>query len=280
LVEHGTFSKDDHKQRKLATLQKTFALRQDDVEAVVQRLIAMIFREWLHSDTPVAQLAQRAREMADYYSVPPDELRRPAILSFQGAVDTALDDQLLSKEEETKLVLWQREFALTQAELGESFTRVVKAGILRDVDAGIINPRLDVEGLSINLLRGEVVLWLFDGVELHEIKSRTSYVGGSHGVSIRIVKGFYYRVGAFRGERVQTQNLVLQDIGSLIITNRNVYFSGDKKSMRIRLKKIVSVQGYSDGIAITRESVNPKPLTFKLDDPWFASNLILRLGAA
>lgn len=240
----------------------------------------MIFREWLHSDTPVAQLAQRAREMADYYSVPPDELRRPAILSFQGAVDTALDDQLLSKEEETKLVLWQREFALTQAELGESFTRVVKAGILRDVDAGIINPRLDVEGLSINLLRGEVVLWLFDGVELHEIKSRTSYVGGSHGVSIRIVKGFYYRVGAFRGERVQTQNLVLQDIGSLIITNRNVYFSGDKKSMRIRLKKIVSVQGYSDGIAITRESVNPKPLTFKLDDPWFASNLILRLGAA
>jgi len=70
-----------------------------------------------------------------------------------------------------------------------------------------------------------------------------------------------------------------QDIGDFIVTNQHVYFSGPIKSLRIRLKKIVSIQGYSDGIRMVREAANPKPLVIKLDDPWFASNLILRLGA-
>lgn len=277
IVEHQAPSRDQ--ENKLALLQKEFALTQTETEGAAKRLMSALFKGYLHSETPVAQLAQCVREIADHYSVTAAELHRLAIACFRRVVDTALEDQLLSKEEEAKLVLLQKEFSLTQAELGGSIEQVTKVAILRDVDAGIINSRLKVEGLSINLFKGEVVLWLFNKVELFEIKSRTSYVGGSHGVSIRIAKGLYYRVGAFKGERVQTQDLVRQDVGSLIITNRNVYFSGPMKSLRIRLNKIVSVQGYSDGIALTRESVNPKPLTFMLDDPWFASNLILRLGA-
>jgi hypothetical protein len=124
-----------------------------------------------------------------------------------------------------------------------------------------------------------VVLWTFENVELHEIQSRTSYVGGSQGVSIRITRGVYYRTGAFKGHRVQTQEMVQQDVGSMPVTNQNVYFAGQLKSMRIRLSKIVTVRGYSDGIAITREAANPKPLFFAVNDPWFASNLILKLGA-
>ena len=195
-------------------------------------------------------------------------------------MNTVLEDQLPSKEEEGKLVRFQNEFALTQADLNGSAERLAKALILRDLDAGIIKSHIEVAGrLSINLLMSEVVLWLFNDTELYEIKSHKSYIGRSQGVSIRIARGVYYRVGAFKGEPVQTQDLVRQDVGSLIVTNRNVYFSGPIKSMRIRLEKIVSVQGYSDGIGLTRESVNPKPLIFKLDDPWFASNLILKVGA-
>jgi hypothetical protein len=94
------------------------------------------------------------------------------------------------------------------------------------------------------------------------------------------MRGVYYRVGGFRGQRIQTENLEYQDTGALVVTDRNVYFSGGKKSLRIRLKKIVSVQSYSDGIGVVRESVNPRPLIFKLkDDPWFASQLILKLGS-
>jgi hypothetical protein len=49
--------------------------------------------------------------------------------------------------------------------------------------------------------------------------------------------------------------------------------------MRISLRKLVTVQGYSDGISLTRESSDFRPIIFKLDDPWFAGNLILRLAA-
>jgi hypothetical protein len=51
------------------------------------------------------------------------------------------------------------------------------------------------------------------------------------------------------------------------------------KLHQIKSRSSVSVQGYEDGIALTREAANPKPLIFELDDPWFASNLILELGA-
>ena len=188
---------------------------------------------YLQSDMSADLLGKGTLEMADCHFVSSAELHSLVIGAFKNAVDTVLEDQLLSQEEEAKLVLLQKEFALTQAELGGFIERVAKAAILRDVGAGIINLRLKVEGLSINLLKGEVVLWLFNNVELYEIKSHTSYVGGSHGVSIRIARGLYYRVGAFKGERVQTQDLVRQDRGSLIITDRSVYFSGPIKSMRI-----------------------------------------------
>jgi len=233
----------------------------------------------MHSDMPADRFGELARRIADEHFVSSQELHSLAIAGFRNAVDAVMEHQVASKDEEAKLIQLQGEFALTQTELGGSIERLVKAAVLRDVDAGVIKPRVSVEDLSINLLKDEVVLWLFNKSELYEVKSQTTYVGGSQGISLRIARGVYYRMSAFQGQRLETENLVRQDIGSFIVTNQNVYFSGPRMSLRVHLKKIVSVQGYSDGIGIAREAANPRPLIIKLDDPWFASNLILKLGA-
>jgi hypothetical protein len=115
-------------------------------------------------------------------------------------------------------------------------------------------------------------------VELYEVKTHTRFVGASQGLSFRVVRGVYYRVGAGGEQPVNSQSVDKQDDGALAITNQNVYFVGPLKSMRISLRKLVTVQGYSDGISLTSESANPKPIIFKLDDPWFAGNLILKLA--
>jgi hypothetical protein len=276
----------DEEESKLRRLQIEFGLTQAEVEGAVERLreagrkqISDLFRGCARGDLTVDQLTQRTQEIVDHHYLSAAEVHSLAVGGFQDGVDAVLDRQLLSQEEETKFVKLQRAFALTQSELGGAAERLARAAVLRDLDAGVVKPRMQVEGLSINLLKNEIVLWLFNDVKIYELKTKTSYVGGSHGVSVRILKGLYYRVGAFEGHRVQTQDLVQQDVGSLIVTNQNVYFSGPVKSMRIRLTKIVSVRGYSDGIELVRESANPKPLVFKLDDPWFASNLILKVGA-
>jgi hypothetical protein len=148
------------------------------------------------------------------------------------------------------------------------------------LDAGVVESRFTVHGLGIVLRKSERLVWLFNDARLYDLKKRSSFVGGSQGVSIRIARGVYYRVGAFSGHRVQTDNLELQSTGSLVVTDQNVYFEGLTRSLRLPIKKIVNVNGYSDGIGLVRESVNPKPpVIINLDDPWFACNLILKLGA-
>jgi len=197
-------------------------------------------------------------------------------------VDAIVEHHVPSEEEDRRLSqllsVLSKEFAITDAEVVSSVEQMAKAAILRELDSGLIKPR-PIEDLSIVLVKGEVVLWVFKDVGLYELKSHTSYVGGSQGVSIRIARGVYVRGSAFKGHRVQTQALERQETGSLVVTNQNVYFSGLEKAFRINLKKIVSVHGYSDGIRLLRESANPKPLVFTLNDPWFAANLILKLGA-
>lgn len=244
-----------------------------------QQRISDLLQGYLNTGEPADLLGREIREIAEAHLVSDAEVRSLAIAGFERAVNEVLEDHVPSKEEEDKLVRLQREFALTQADVAGAVDKFLKAAILRDLDAGVVEPHVTVEGLSINLLKGELVLWLFNDAELYEMKSHTSYIGGSHGLSLRIARGVYYRVGAFKGHRVQTQDLVREDVGSFIVTNQSVYFEGPMKTIRVRLSKIVSVQGYSDAIELVRESANPKPILIKLDDPWFASNLILKLSA-
>ena len=131
--------------------------------------------------------------------------------------------------------------------------------------------------LAPRLESGERPLWLFNGVAYLMVRSRTRYVGGSSGVSIRVMRGVYYRAGGFRGEPVKTDYLSNEDTGSLTIADQNVYFVGTHRALKIPLKKIASTQLYTDGIEILQNGVSAKPVIFKLDDPPFAANLLSRL---
>jgi len=94
------------------------------------------------------------------------------------------------------------------------------------------------------------------------------------------MKGVYYRAGASHGQPIQSQYLSEEGRDDLVVASRNIYFVSPMKSLKIPSKKIISVQAYSDGIQITRDGVSAKPMVFILDDPWFASNAIVRLASA
>jgi hypothetical protein len=193
---------------------------------VAQKKIPEFFKEYVNSDMPAHRFGELTRRVADEHFVSSQELHSLAIAGFHNAVDAAMEHQVASKAEETKLVQLQREFSLTQTELGGSIERLVKSAILRDLDEGVIKSRVSVEDLTINLLRDEVVLWLFNNSELYEFKSQATYVGVSQGISLRIVRGVYYRVGAFKGQRIETKNLVREDSGSFIVTRACLQLGG------------------------------------------------------
>lgn len=92
------------------------------------------------------------------------------------------------------------------------------------------------------------------------------------------MKGVYYRVGQFQGNPVRTTEITTIDKGFLAVTNKNLYYVGATKSLRIPYRKIISFQPYSDAVAISRDGVT-KPDIFSTDDTWFAFNLISNLAS-
>jgi len=92
-------------------------------------------------------------------------------------------------------------------------------------------------------------------------------------MSVRVMKGVYLRSSGYRGERIQTSELQSAGDGLLVVTNRNLFFYGSEIA-KTPLKKIVGVQPYTDGIGVFRDGQNAKPQFFKLDDPFFAANMI------
>jgi hypothetical protein len=253
-------------------------------ECVGQRAIASkklpeFFAKYLTSDLPPARFKSLAREIAASHHLTQTEARHLQIKGFQRLIETALADHMLTEQEESRIASLRTELGLTQDELGASHAALVKAAILRDLDQGRVPRRINFEGnCPVNLRHGEIIVWVFNNVAYHTVRSRTHYVGGSMGVSLRVMKGVYYRVGASKGERVQSAYLSHEGNGDLYVTDRAVYFVSPTSTFRIHGAKIVSIKPYSDGIEITRDAATAKPQIFILDDPWFATNLISRLN--
>ena len=111
-------------------------------------------------------------------------------------------------------------------------------------------------------------------------KNGREYVGSSSGVSVRIAKGLYYRTGGFKGDPVDRTERIHVDTGAVVITDRNIYFAGPQKSLRVPYGKIVSFQPFNDGIPIIRDAANAKPQIFVTGDGWFTYNLVTNLAKA
>jgi hypothetical protein len=227
-------------------------------------------------------LAELLKSIAIQSYINPEDVRRAFIDGFSLAVESALDDGILSVEEEGFLTEFKDYFRLTQDELGGmggSQARLVKAAILRDILEGNLKSRVNISGtMPFNFQKGEVLLWLFPEIDFYEQRTRTQYEGGSQGVSLRVAKGVYYRVGAFRGQPVKNTEMLHVDNGMLAVTDKHVYFSGSTKKFRIPYKNIIEFTPYEDGIGIQKDGVSAKPQIFKTGDGWFAFNLIKNLA--
>lgn len=203
----------------------------------------------------------------------------PALEEWKRAVDKALEDGILSAEEERRATEVATAAGINQGNAGASWFKLVKAGVLRDVTEGKIPERMKIEGVTANLMKKERSVWFFNGVQFFEERTSRSFAGVSHGLSIRIAKGLYYRPSMFRGSPIETTKLVHADNGGLLITSHHLYFLGARKSFRIPYRKIVAFEPFKDGIGVQRDAMSAKPQIFKLDDAWFAYNLVSNLAA-
>lgn len=230
---------------------------------------------------PIEVLKDQIEVTAQNGAIPDADQRRVVTKAWINAVETLLHETIPSEEQEKHLAELIDAFSLSRAELEESgsFLKLVKAATLRDAMQGIIPHRCTISGdLLINLQKGEEVVWAFPNCDYLQDRTLRQYVGGSQGVSVRVMKGVYYRVGAFKGQAVERTSRELIDSGVFVLTNRGLYFTGAQKTFRIPFSKIVSFKPYSDGIGIVRDGANAKQQIFVTGDGWFAYNLATNLA--
>ena len=138
-------------------------------------------------------------------------------------------------------------------------------------------PQHTIKSCPLNLEAGEVILWMFNSVVLYQEVTKTQYVGGSRGFSIRIAKGLYYRTGSFKGEPITTTSLKPILGGDLIITNKNTYFYSIQKSIKHPHNKVIAYVPFEDAIGIQPSRANSKTQYIIGIDGRFAINLLSNL---
>ena len=209
------------------------------------------------------------------------EANRLLIRAWETAVQGALEDGLLSLDEENALAKYADYFSLAQQALDRNGvqTSLVQAAVIRDVTQGIIPKRQRVNGaVPFNLMKSEQLVWVIQGVDYLETVVRRERRGTSHGLSIRVARGLYYRPSTFRSRPIEWEETVHADIGMLGLTTKHIYFAGSRNRFRLRYDKIVAFDPYQDGFGVMRDAQTAKPQTFRTGDGWFPYNLAADLA--
>lgn len=211
----------------------------------------------------------------------PSERRLLLVQAWEAAVEGSLEDGVLSLDEENALIRYLRRFGLEQSEVDANgaYHNMIKSAVIREAAEGLIPERLgELPPIPFNLMKSEQLVWVIDGVDYYEVKTRRERRGTSHGVSIRVAKGLYYRPSTFKSRSVEWEETVHEDTGLLGVTSKHIYFHGPRKRFRIRYDRIVSFDPYADGIGVMRDAQTAKPQEFRTGDGWFIYNLVTNLA--
>lgn len=225
-------------------------------------------------------MRQALADAAEKACLSPEERHQAAIDAITLGVNEALEDGIVTANEEKNILMLTRLLSLSERQLqaSEAWDRLVKSRVLADILEGKVPSRFTFSGLKALLQKGESVIWAFNNVLFHEARTRRHYVGGSTGVSVRVASGVYLRTSAFKGHPVDKTELVHVDTGDFIITNKHIFMEGAFGTVKMPIRKLASMTPYSDGVGLQLDTASAKLRIFQNLDGWFAYNVITNLN--
>jgi len=188
---------DRQEERELQELRNSLGLDNEDLKEA-DRMLNNLRR--LTKQTDIARYEDKLREVGE--------------------------DEYLDPQEEKELEELRKSLSLSEKDISHTLGELIRLKRLTAIKDG----QLPILESDIILKKKEVCHYEVPA-KLVEEKTRTRYVGGSRGVSFRIAKGVYYRVGGFRGERIKETFKEITDEGTLYVTNKRVLFVGTKKML-------------------------------------------------
>lgn len=187
-------------------------------------------------------------------------------------IEEFLDDEMFSPDEESR---WERVLSRTKkidirADLdSELRDALATARVNWKLSKGPLEDIPVLSDVRIPTVRGEICYTVFECTrsERRTVSKRLRYAGPT--ARIRIAKGIYFRAGDIAFAPVREEHVVPQDTGTLYLTNKKLLFSGQKKGVKIPLKKIVSFEPYSDGLEVFKETGRNQIFIGDFNDAFF-----------
>lgn len=230
---------------------------------------------------PIQKVKQLADRIAQEYHLSPQQVEHTHMDVLDKVAENFLKDGILSDSEQRQLDEYVKCFSVPINNLpiqyqNSQVEKLAQAAVLKDLQRGSItaNPL----PVPIVLGRNEAPLWIYADVTYYQEKVEKEFVGRHGGFSFKVMKGVYYRIGQSKGKPVEHSYMDKVGVGQLFITNQNIIFYSQEKSIRIPFKKIVGLVPYSDGFEVHKDGSNSKRMVFQGLDCWFIMNLLSQLS--
>jgi len=183
-----------------------------------------------------------------YFNKLCDLTRTANYANFEKTFENFSIDNSLSDEEFSDLEKFIIDFNLTESNIS-SFNDYLDLKFLNRLEKGQLP-----EAKTDLLLKKDEICHYQTFCSLVEERQDVRYVGGYSGVSLKIFKGVYYKIGATRGKRLVETSNEISDTGSLYITNKRVIFTGSEKNVTYKLENIVDLKLFDDAVSFVTEN--------------------------
>ena len=229
-----------------------------------------------HQDTALAALDLSLRQS----SLTRFPQHSVLVEAWEAAVETTLEDRLITAPQETALHRYMEHYRLTEYDTNQNgrHTALKQSSIIRHLTEGTV-PTPRTQGTRpFNLTKTETLLWTSEAVSYSERQTREPSPGIIKAFTLQTPHGTYHPPNAFRTATPMGQRST--DSGTFGIATNHIYFAGHNNEFRIRYDRIAGFHAYHDGFSILRTTQRAKTQYFRTgaDNSWFLYNVILHLS--
>ena len=251
------------------------------VDEFTKKLLRGFMVEYFTDQLDLQTAHSRCEKVLTKFPMVPSDIEEAYLHVLNKAATNFLKNGMLTDDEQHKIDDYVNYLSLPVNNLPATYqnseiSKLGQVSIIKSIQRGIV-PRTNLPA-PIILGKNESILWTYNGVSLYQEKVTKEWVGRTQGVSFRVIKGVYYRIGGMKGHPVEHSSMEFQGNGSLYVTNKNLIFYSQMKSVKVPFNKIVGITPYSDGIEVHKDGANQKRMTMQGFDPWFIMNLLSQIG--
>lgn len=204
------------------------------------------------------------------------------VYAFKKLINEYLHDGSLTEEEGGRIINFftqglHLDISLLQKE--KEYSNMCKLIVINSLANGKIPTGINVNtgGQFVNMEAGEQIIADQTNATYNEIVEKKTRYGYSGGTSTNLGHGRYSRFGSFVSMESFSQDIVTKGVGTLLLTNKNIYFLSNQKTVKIPYDKILSYSTYSDGLGIHLSDSRRRPIVIGKVDGWFVYNVVTNI---